>query len=161
MNRNDLPTNPAEALAEVDRRITELGRQEQQLVLLRGELVRELVGTGRGGKQRAAETLGVSWTQIQRGLGEDIVRRVRAALAGWDRHDYAVRAVGDHAAVALGVDVAGRSAATSLNAAYSLLNALHDAGLEGSDTHGRTADEGEAGPGRVLASGGEITVTIA
>lgn len=128
--------------------------------LYRGQVERrELAGAGRGGKQRAAAALGVSWTQIQRALGEDVVRRVRVALSDWDRGDYVARVVGDRATVGLGVAMMEKPDTMRLNAAYGLLNDLAANGLSCS-ADGMARDVGGQGPGQALVRGDEIDVTI-
>lgn len=168
MKRDDLPADPAEAIATVDARRAELAATDQDLVLLRAELLRELVGDGRGGKQRAAQVLGVSWTQVQRALGEDVTRRVRAAIesADLDRDAYVVRVVGDHAEVRLSTalldDAPRRRTARWValgNTAGNLLTALRRAGLDvaGDD---RSVDDGNFGPTPALVRGDVVEVSV-
>lgn len=160
--RADLPPDPMEAIACVDALAAALDEDRQELALLRSGLVREMVGPSRGGKAVAARALGVSWTQVQRALGEDVERRVRLALAlaDWTRDAYTVRAKGDHAVVSLGLDLTENPYdSIRLNAAYALITALEAAGLEVS-ADGLAVDVDGSGPGAALAAGREADVNV-
>ncbi len=159
-------TTTTDQIAELDARRAALRAEfdaaDTTLALQRGQLVRDLVGDPdtRGAIQRAARELGVSWTQVQRLLGEHDARRVRLALtaAGWQASDYTVRAAGGHANVAV-VHGEGDHQVNRMNAASALLNALNAVGYQVHDGD-LAVDVDGRGPLATLAAGGEIVVTI-
>lgn len=96
-------TETLERVRALDRGCRDLGahyhRLERTLLLVRGALVRELVGNQRGGMSATARDLGIAWTQLQRFLGEDLRRRIVQALddGGVAGDRYVVRAMGARA----------------------------------------------------------------
>lgn len=148
----------AAEIRRVDEEIAEARLGVETLLLQRGKLIHELVGTERGGVVRAARELGVSRTQIYRLRATDIVRRAHRALqrGGWEPDAYRIRRT-EGGTVYL--DVVQNEGKLSANAASALLNALHDEGMVGC-ADGLIRDVLRLGPLSALERGEGIEIEI-
>lgn len=177
LTRHDLPVDSGEAYKHVEEAVTVHRRQEQELLALRGEVLRELVGSARGGRSRAAEVLGVTDVQVGRLLVEDLRRAVAVAFAdaGFERGDYLVGSLGQGSPPRVSMSMTpddedeaevedGRRISPGwirrMNTAGAMLNTLHAAGFT-AVADGLGVDVDGRGPRATLAEGNEITVTWA
>jgi len=179
LTRHDLPADPGEAYKHVEEAVIVHRRQERELLALRGEVLRELVGSARGGRSRAAEVLGVTDVQVGRLLVEDLRRAVAAAFAdaGFERDDYLVGSLGQgsppRVSMSMTPDDEDEDEAEveddrrispgwirRMNTAGAMLNTLHAAGFT-AVADGLGVDVDGRGPRATLAEGNEITVTWA
>lgn len=147
----------ADALRTVDKQLKGLDAKREQLTADKARILAKMARL-RGGRGRAADILGVSWTQVTRSIGDHTARVARRALREWPAGEYTLAVKNDTVIIGLDLDLAGPGI-TAVKAANGLVSDLNRAGLsvtgdgQGLDTNGR-------GPCAALARGDYITVTI-
>lgn len=159
ITRTDLPDNPEAAYAKVSELLTEHRQAEQRLIALRGQVRREIAGSGRGAVARLAATTGVSHVAAGRVLVDDLVRAVRTVAedTGFERDEYRVREAGQAYPPRVYLSIVDDEEDDGTAGWIGMMNgagALLD-GLVGE----MEVDAGGDDPRRTLARGDEVTVT--